>query len=199
MQKKKHFFQFAQLCSQIVFQFFGVGFKNADFCWNHYNNCGFSIFLKGKKAQKCQKGWLGKWHFLSYFPSSFWKSHSPCRKKRNFEKPKWKNKKLGPSFDPPKGYFWTKVWLYSICAVSILSLSLYVSLMYALSFATFVRMVRPRRKLAGEHCSQSQDQRFAEWTARRRRQAISTGSSRARGAARTKERTAVPLCIDLLG
>ena len=35
MQKKRAFFQLAQLCSQIVFLCFRGGLKNADFCWKH--------------------------------------------------------------------------------------------------------------------------------------------------------------------
>ena len=34
----------AQLCSQIVFLILGGGLKNADVCWKHYKNSGFSIF-----------------------------------------------------------------------------------------------------------------------------------------------------------
>ena len=50
----------AQWCSQIVFLFFGMGLKNADFCWKHYKN-GFNIFWKMKKGQTYQKCWVRAW------------------------------------------------------------------------------------------------------------------------------------------
>ena len=90
--------------------FLGVGFKNADFCWKHYKNSGFNIFWK-KKEKRLKKRVM----FVFFFIHIFWKSHSPCRKKRSLTKTKKeKTRELGPSSDSKEGYFWTKFWLYYI-------------------------------------------------------------------------------------
>ena len=41
------------------------------------------------------------------------------QKKKIFEKKQKhkKQRKIGPSFDSKKGYFWTKFWLYSMCSI----------------------------------------------------------------------------------
>ena len=47
--------------------------------------------------------------FLFFFARFSLKSHSPCRKKKIFEKQKKKKKrKLGPGFDSKKGKSWTR-------------------------------------------------------------------------------------------
>ena len=66
--------------------------------------------------------WLKKWHFVLFFYCFLWKSHSPFRQKKIFEKQKGK-RKLWTDFWLKKGNFWTDFWLYSIflCRVKIWS------------------------------------------------------------------------------
>ena len=50
-RKKAHFFQFAQLCSRIMFLIFWCGLKMRNFAENTIKS-GFSIFRKGQKWPK---------------------------------------------------------------------------------------------------------------------------------------------------
>ena len=121
-----------------VLKFFGMGLKISFFGWQHYKNVVSASFQTGENTQNLArmlsqnlvqgwvktwskyvaqqnwtKFWLKKWCFLCIFVHFSLKSHSPCRKKNIFEKKKRK-RKIGPSSDSRKGYFWTKFWLYSI-------------------------------------------------------------------------------------
>ena len=64
----------------------------------------------------CTKFWLKKWCFFCLLFARFsLKYHSPCRKKKIFDKQKKeKTEKSWTKFWLKKGYFWTKFWLYSI-------------------------------------------------------------------------------------
>ena len=94
-----------ELCSQIVFLIFWGGQKHI--CWKPNKNSGFNVFWKRNRTEK---GWVKnlakveskisqstlrnmigrflaqKWQCLSLFFCYFEKSHSPCRKKKFFEK-----------------------------------------------------------------------------------------------------------------
>ena len=124
-----------------VLKFFGVGLKIEFLAENTIKIVVSASFQTGKNTQKLAKmlsqnlvqGWVKTWskYVAQQNWTKFWlkkwcffclcfarfslKSHSPCRKKKIFEKQKkTKKRKLGPSFDSKKGYFWTKLWLYSI-------------------------------------------------------------------------------------
>ena len=76
-----------------------------------------------------QQNWTKFWRkksvfFLFFFGSFFFKISFSLQKEEDFWKQKKKKKrKIGPSFDSKKGYFWTKFWLYSIYIYIYLSLS----------------------------------------------------------------------------
>ena len=53
-RKKAHFFQFAQLCSRIMFPIFWCGLKMRNFAENTIKS-GFSIYRKGQKWPKTVK------------------------------------------------------------------------------------------------------------------------------------------------
>ena len=117
----------------------GVGLKIHLFAENIIKIVVSASFVKGKWPKNVKNCWVKTWSKVEWKlgPSMlrniigpsfdqkwvilvfhslfiFWKSHSPCRQKKIFAKLKGKRRKFGPSFDPKKGYSWTKFWLYSI-------------------------------------------------------------------------------------
>ena len=57
-RKKDKKIQLAQLCSQIVFLIFWGWATKCYFCWKPYKIGVSAYFEKGKKGQKCEKGWV---------------------------------------------------------------------------------------------------------------------------------------------
>ena len=125
-RKKAQFFQFAQLCSRIMFLIFWCGLKMLNFAENTIKS-GFSIFRKGQKWPKDVKkveSTIGpsmlrtldqsltqkSGNFALFCNCSFFLSHSPCRRKEYFLKDKWK---LGPIVDSKKAMF-GPIWPYNI-------------------------------------------------------------------------------------
>ena len=105
----------------------GVSLKNADFAENiiNYVYSGFSIFLKMKKGQKCQKGWWSK-YVAQHNWTKFWLKKRvnfvvfflqmlltnlilPAERRRLWKTKKDKRRKLGPSLDSAHIYICCRV------------------------------------------------------------------------------------------